>query len=182
MKNILLIGALCLGAITAVNLPARADQAKAPSFFNAEETTVDLAITYNVDEPRGIQDAFDTDIRHGQVGMQLGGTYWPAKYFGSGFEAGVNSIHRINDHVIDYTSAVGRARLPIQITDSFAIAPEIFGAVKRDFDDGLYSTQLGARLNARFSENLGGYLGWRFEFERHKTDSQQFEAGAQLAF
>lgn len=179
-KNIVLLLAvvgLTLGSLSArAVLPASLVPAKT-ELFRAHELDLDIAASYTAAEPRGIG-RLDTNIRGGATGVSGGVSYFPKRNFGLGFETGVVDVDHIADHVLDYTTFTGIARLPIG-----HFAPSVSFGIGRNFNEGLNYVHLGVGVEWRFNQRLAAFGDGRFIFREQKSnDNVMLRAGLRFAF
>lgn len=166
-------------AVVTTNQPVRAvgltNYVQSASLFGENELILDLAITYAVGEPRGLDKFLDTNARGGQFGAAIGLTKFFNANFGLGAETGIANIDHINS--IDYLNVLAVGRLPFE-----HFAPYVLAGVGRELHAGIYDGIIGGGIEYRFTPKLGAFAEARFIFREASPDAGMGRLGIRFVF
>ena len=151
------------------------DRSSAPR-FSANELSLDLSGSYTAPE-RKFEDIFETDIRHGKWGGDVGLNYFITRQLGLSVDANMaDNGGNLVDHVIG--NAV--LRLPIE---SIGLAPYVFGGGGRSTDRVWeWVGDFGVGLDFRMTPATGLFIDARYIWADKSSDSILFRGGLRLVF
>ena len=146
------------------------------SLYNGNELSLDMFGSYLAGQ-RGIENMFDTNIRHGTWGGGVGLNYFFCRFLGIGADINIpddggNFVNNINGSLI--------ARLPIANT---GLAPYLFGGGGRQTDPvWQWTGYLGVGMEYRFNPVTGIFTDARYTWVDKTPDELVFRAGIRFVF
>jgi hypothetical protein len=144
--------------------------------YTAHELSLDLFGSYTAGQ-RGLDELFDTSIRHGDWGGGVGLNYFLTKHVGIGGDINMTAN---GGKFIDTMSGNVIARLPI---GESGLSPYIFGGGGRSTDPTWeWFGQGGVGLEVRFNPTTGIFGDARYMWMDQTQDRLMLRAGLRLVF
>jgi len=144
--------------------------------FTANELSLDLSAIYTAQEER-IEDLFETNIRHGKWGGDVGLNYFITRYIGVGVDAAMPDNH---GNLVDEVLGSLILRWPFECP---AFAPYIFGGGGRSTEPQWeWLGHAGVGIEFRFNPAVGVFADGRYLWLDHTSDRLLLRAGLRLVF
>jgi hypothetical protein len=151
------------------------DRTHAPK-FTGQELSVDLFGTYMAAQD-GIENIFETNIKHGDWGGGVGLNYFLTRSLGLGGDINIGSNA---GEFVDQALGSVILRLPIE---SIGLAPYIFGGGGRGFDpEWEWLADAGVGLELRWNPMLGVFSDARYVWAEKTNDRLMLRAGLRVVF
>jgi hypothetical protein len=120
---------------------------------------------------------FDTNIRRGRWGGDVGVNYFFTRVFGLGVDVNMPDN---GGNLVDAAFANVIGRLPL---GNSGFAPYVFGGGGRTTDQTWkWMGQVGLGLEFRFNHTVGVYTDARYLWPQHSSDGLLLRAGLRIAF
>lgn len=144
--------------------------------YRAQEISLDLFGSYIADE-RGIDDLFETNIRHGDWGGGVGLNYFFTRELGVGADINMSDN---GGELVDMLNASLILRLPL---GESGVAPYVFGGGGRGFDpDWEWLAHAGVGLEFRFNPTASLFTDARYIWADDSSDKLLLRTGIRLVF